>query len=81
MNKNKKILQIIKDNLSNDISIGPESLLQDIEIDSITFIKIIVALESEFEFEFDDEKLLFTEFPSIKDMIDYVIYRTDGVIG
>ena len=41
-------------------------------LDSMTFIKIVVALEEEFDFEFDDEKLLITEFPTVKSMIEYV---------
>ncbi|MDD4165346.1 MAG: amino acid adenylation domain-containing protein [Eubacteriales bacterium] len=41
-------------------------------VDSITFIKIVIALESEFDFEFDDEMLLITKFATIKSMIDYV---------
>ena len=41
-------------------------------VDSITFIKTIVALESEFDFEFDDEMLLMTKFDTIKSMLEYV---------
>ena len=73
-----KVLQVIKDNLPENLDVKPEDKLQDLEINSITFIQIIVALESEFDFEFEDEKLLFTEFSAIKDMINYVISRTDG---
>jgi len=78
MGAEKKVLQVIKNNLSKEIDVNPQDLLQDLEINSITFIQIIVALESEFDFEFEDEKLLFTEFPTIKDMIDYVINRVEG---
>ncbi|MDR1117387.1 MAG: acyl carrier protein [Oscillospiraceae bacterium] len=48
-----------------------DSNLGDI-LDSITFIKIVVALEGEFGFEFDDEMLLITKFPTVKSMIEYV---------
>jgi len=41
-------------------------------VDSITFIKIVVALEGEFDFEFDDDMLLITKFPTVKTMIEYV---------
>ena len=47
-------------------------------VDSITFIKIVVALEGEFDFEFDDEMLLITAFPTIKSMIDYVESKVHG---
>ena len=43
-----------------------------LNIDSITFIKIIVALEEAFDFEFDDEMLLISKFPTIESMIEYV---------
>ena len=78
MSISERVLQIIKENLSEEKNINAEDLLQDLEISSIIFIQIIVALENEFNFEFEDEKLLFTEFPAAKDMIDYVISRTDG---
>jgi len=51
---------------------NPVYALIAIGFDSITFIKTIVALENEFDFEFDDDKLLFTEFPTIKSMVEYV---------
>jgi len=81
MDINKKALQIFKENLSKeskDIKVELSDALSDLDINSITFIQIIVALESEFDFEFEDEKLLFTAFPQVKDMIDYVVKRTDG---
>lgn len=78
MKKSERALQVIQDNLSEKIDIKPEDKLQDLDINSITFIQIIVSLEGEFDFEFEDEKLLFSEFPTVKDMVDYVISRTDG---
>lgn len=51
------------------ITINCDSALADI-LDSITFIKIVVALEGEFDFEFDDEMLLITKFPTTKAMIE-----------
>lgn len=41
-------------------------------IDSITFIKMVIMLEEEFEFEFDDEMLIFTKFPTVMSMISYI---------
>lgn len=78
MEISKRALQIIQDNLAEKIDVKLEDKLQGLDINSITFIQIIVALESEFDFEFEDEKLSFTEYPTIKDMVDYIINRTDG---
>ena len=70
----KKALEVIASNLNSkyldDISL--DSDFANIGIDSITFIKIVVALESEFDFEFDDEMLLITAFPTVKSIIQYV---------
>ena len=73
-----KIFQVIVSNLNSeigDVSLG--TFLSDVGIDSITFIKMIVALEGEFGFEFDDEMLLITSFPTIKSMIKYVETKID----
>lgn len=68
-----KIFQVIASNLNSEIEdVALETGFSDAGIDSITFIKIIVDLESEFDFEFDDEMLLITAFPTIKSMIEYV---------
>lgn len=39
---------------------------------------MIVALESKFNFEFEDGKLLFTAFHDVKDMVNCVINRIGG---
>jgi acyl carrier protein len=62
-------MQNIVEELS--IVLKPDSSLPDL-LDSVTFIKMVVALESEFEFEFDDDMLLIEKFPTADDMIQYV---------
>lgn len=70
----KKIMSIIETNLETKITheISLDTSLLSIGIDSITFIKMVVALEGEFHFEFDDEMLLITKFPIVKSMVEYV---------
>lgn len=79
-NKNKvvrkdknKIVEIIElngatDSIMNNLDIS----LKEVGINSLNFIKIVVELEKEFEFEFDDEKLAYKSFNTINDLIDYV---------
>ncbi len=70
----KKIVEVIASNM-DEIYSGEISLDMDfsnIGLDSFTFIKIVVNLESEFDFEFDDEMLLNTVFPTLKTMVEYV---------
>lgn len=70
----KKIFYTIMTNIDEavfpDITIDTD--LTGIGLDSITFIKIVVSLEEVFDFEFDDEMLLFTVFPTFRSMIKYV---------
>lgn len=69
----KKALKVIISELDSTIGdVTLETSFINAGIDSITFIRIVVALESEFGFEFDDEMLLITQFPTIKSMIEYV---------
>jgi len=65
-----EVMRIIKKVVDREINEN-DSLSQS-DMDSITFIRIVVALESEFDFEFDDEMLLIKKFPTIKSMIEYV---------
>ena len=64
-----KQIQNILDEKS--ITVNCDSTLADV-LDSITFIEIVVAVEREFDFEFDDEMLLITKFPTTKTMVEYV---------
>lgn len=62
-----KILEIINDNVENskiDITQLDEDL-SDLCMDSIVFIKIIVALETTFQCEFPDSKLLISEMNTV----------------
>lgn len=69
-NITNKVIYIIKDLTKIDINVN--AIIQDISLDSITFIKMVVALEETFNFEFDDEMLLIIKFPTIKSVIEYV---------
>ena len=64
------IISNVSEKVSNNISLDMD--FNSIGLDSITFIKTIVALEGEFDFEFDDEMLLITKFPTVKSMVEYV---------
>lgn len=70
----KKALEVIVSNLDAKIAdkVFLDTDFAGVGIDSITFIKVIVALEGEFNFEFDDEMLLITAFPTIRTMVEYV---------
>lgn len=68
-----RVLQIIKENSSsNETNIDFNSSFKDIGYDSISFIKTIIALEYEFNFEFEDAFLLLSNYRTIGDMVKYV---------
>ena len=69
-----KILSVINEVLGEkkiQISQLDEDLIS-LDIDSITFISIVIALEQNFNFEFDDEMLLITNFPTLRVLTEYV---------
>ena len=72
MDIQERALTVINESVSDNANIKADITLQEVALDSITFIKMIVALESEFDFEFDDEKLLYTAFNNFQDIINYV---------
>lgn len=75
MKNEKKIRQIIEKELSTDLkdtAIDDMLLEGAIGVDSISSIRIIVALENEFNIEFDDEELLESTFSSLKNLVSIV---------
>lgn len=76
-NVQQKAFEVIVSNLNSRIdNVTLETSFGGAGVDSITFITIVVALEGEFNFEFDDEMLLITAFPTIKSMTEYVESKT-----
>ena len=58
--------------LTNIDSCNEDSLLVDIQVNSIAFISLVVAIEGEYDFEFDDEMLLIGKFNTISDIAKYI---------
>ena len=46
--------------------------LVDIGVDSMSYIELVVYLEKEYDFEFDDDFLVYSRFSSIDELVDYV---------
>ncbi len=72
---NEKIKQMIA--ASCDVQISPESIQEDSKFDSLgfnsmTFIRMIVAIENEFELEFGDADMTFNKLPDFKSLSVYV---------
>jgi acyl-CoA synthetase (AMP-forming)/AMP-acid ligase II/acyl carrier protein len=65
------VLRIVSDCLLAH-NVNQHSRLVDIGMDSLAFVKIIVSLEEQFDFEFENEALSLGAFEQVRDLIDYV---------
>ncbi len=73
-----EICQIVEGLLEID-SVSPDKTLEELEVDSIIFIRLVVECEQRFHIEFEDEMLLISKFPDLKSFIEYVQTRAgDG---
>lgn len=76
----QKIIEIMKNNIENrNICINKESDLASIGIDSVSFVKIIVDIECEFDAEFDVEEL-FDSQSKLKTVGEWIEF-TKKIIG
>ena len=58
-------------------AIGLEQTFEELEIDSILFIRIVVQCETALEIQFEDEMLLMSKFDTIGMLADYVQSRCE----
>jgi acyl carrier protein len=68
----EKVLEILNTNIENaEISIGNSDVdLSQLGMDSISFIRVIVSLEEEFEVEVPDSFLLLTEMNTVNKIMN-----------
>jgi len=74
--KVRTILKVQLDQLldGKDITINDE--LTNIGINSLLFIKTIVAMEKEFDIEFQDEDLDVSKYRTVDDIVKYIDSKT-----
>lgn len=53
-------------------AISADSQLKDFNVNSISFIKIVVALEAKFDIQFEDDDLDASKFETVEDIVKYV---------
>lgn len=69
----EKIVEQIGEMLEVDSAeIHLEQTLEELEIDSILFIRLVVMCETSFQIQFEDEMLLMTKFNAIGDFVAYI---------
>lgn len=55
--------------------ISPERTMEQLEIDSISFIRLVVLCETTYGLQFEDEMLLLSKFETIGDFMAYIQQR------
>ena len=74
-----EICKIVENLLEID-SVSTDKTLEELEVDSIIFIRLVMEYEQGFHIEFEDEMLLISKFPDLKSFIEYVQTRAgDGI--
>lgn len=69
----KKIIEVINESLERDVAeFLDDNELQEIGLNSVSFIKIVVKLEQIFDVEFEDDALEYFKFTYLEDLCDYV---------
>ena len=64
-------VQLSEDQLKDDMK-----LVEDLSLDSISFVNMIVNLEATYGFSFDDEYISYDMLKTVKDVADYVSRKT-----
>lgn len=70
----KGLYEILDDNLEIDseLKINPETTFYSLGIDSLTYIKVIVAVEERFHIKFEDKYLDVNAFENVEKMVLYI---------
>lgn len=75
---NERFLKIIVQNLGNKEIIANKMLdakLDELGVNSLTFVQLIIALEREYKITFEDQFLISTRYVNLKDLYDYVVHK------
>ncbi|MCD1260593.1 acyl carrier protein [Paenibacillus athensensis] len=71
----ERVITMLRENL-DDVggleSIHPDADLSALGVNSMTFIKLVVAMEMEFGVSWDDEDLELSNFLTVNNIIDYI---------
>lgn len=73
----KKVMKTTLGNADFIDGLSADSLLVDLGINSVVFIKIVVEMENEFDIEFDDDELDFARIEKLQDLVDVVAEKLD----
>jgi acyl carrier protein len=67
-----KVLDLLSVDLDYQIDLSSDTVLQNVGMNSIMFIKLIVEIESIFNVEYPDEKLILTESGTLREIVSVI---------
>ncbi len=59
------------------VVVTPDTRLADLGVDSLNLVRFVVGIESAFAFEFDDDEIDFHSFPTMNELAEYVVRKTE----
>ena len=68
----KNLLDVLKTNVEIPEKVSLDCGFEEMGVNSINYIKLVVAVETKFGFEFDDDDLDYTQFKTPHDLISYI---------
>ena len=69
---NEIIINIIKDNLALKEEVKENTNLNNLSLDSLSFINTLVTIEEVFSITFNDEELNIDNFKNVSDLVNLV---------
>lgn len=75
MSIENKVREIVIENVGDELeneNFGVEDDFSELGINSVSFLKVVVAIETEFDFEFEDDDLNISNFKNLKSLANYV---------
>ncbi|GFN33013.1 acyl carrier protein [Paenibacillus xylaniclasticus] len=71
-----KVMDLLKEVLGDEAErleeIGPDEDLAQFGVNSVTFIRLVLALEMEFDVSWEDDNLQYQNFLTLNNIVQYV---------
>ena len=74
----EKIISIIQKGCALEETVFPESELKALSLDSLSFVAVLVAIEEEFQIEFELDELDRNAWNTVADVIKAAEEKADG---
>jgi len=83
MDVESRLLKILREKLevSEAVDIKPEYSLQTLDINSVSFVKLVVEIEKEFGFEFQDDSIDMSKLSTVKNLIEFIEENCENAGG